>query len=685
MSIQFPGLELPFGIQPTNPRPVDTWSGPFYGTTVADASARALSSIPVSVRYPSMEVRLVANNISYKYWFRNGTADIDLVEIATAGATGFIGSTGFTGSTGFIGGTGSTGFIGGTGATGFIGGTGSTGFIGGTGATGFIGGTGATGFIGGTGATGFTGGTGATGFIGGTGSTGFIGGTGSTGFIGGTGATGFIGGTGSTGATGFTGGTGSTGFIGGTGATGFIGGTGSTGFIGGTGSTGFIGGTGSTGFIGGTGSTGFIGGTGSTGFTGGTGATGFIGSTGATGPAGATGPDFVYPGNLIVSLPVNKTFGRYVNGDEIPAAGKTPAQVIEMAIVEAINPIVGLSVNPTTLAFNTTAVNTTLTCTHTILSLNATISSGVLQFKRANQTVWTTLSSGVVTSPATFTHTFTDTPFNTNALNYRYIVTDTAGGTTTRTADTTIQNYSAPIGTLTLSGNVSNPETNILRERGNVATIMFGSVTRNSVNVPITAYRLQSSVNGGNWSTLFSSTAGPGSFSIPNYFDNPTSSGTANTIAYRIQVDDIFQTNTSIFNSINNTINYRNFVFFGPAASPPTNSAQVRALSSRGFAPIGTDNLPNPFILNTSNVQRHFTVAMPSITPSTNSFVITEVLDLDALNANITNNYLNNLVNVSVNDGGGALQSYRVYTMSNAGPYTDLPNHRHQVTRATST
>jgi len=252
MAITNPGLQLQGGVQPTNPRPVDTWSGPFFGTSVVNACAVALTSIPIGVRFQSMEVRLIADNQSYKYWFRNGVQDSDLIEIAIAGATGFEGATGFTGATGPIGATGSTGATGFMGATGFVGGTGATGDIGGTGATGFVGGTGATGFVGGTGATGDIGGTGAIGFVGGTGATGFNGGTGATGFIGGTGATGFVGGTGATGVIGATGFQGATGFTGSTGATGFTGSTGATG-IGATGATGVVGNTGATGFQGATG------------------------------------------------------------------------------------------------------------------------------------------------------------------------------------------------------------------------------------------------------------------------------------------------------------------------------------------------------------------------------------------------------------------------------------------------
>jgi hypothetical protein len=69
------GLQIPYGIQPVNPVPVDSWSGPYSGLT------EALDSIPMNVRYPTMEVRILSqsgngNNI---YWFKNGITDSDLI------------------------------------------------------------------------------------------------------------------------------------------------------------------------------------------------------------------------------------------------------------------------------------------------------------------------------------------------------------------------------------------------------------------------------------------------------------------------------------------------------------------------------------------------------------------------------------------------------------------------------
>lgn len=78
------GLQLPYGLQPVNPAPVDAWSGPYYGEDENEAKSQANSSIPIGVRFQSMEVRLIINGISKKYWYRDGTEDIDLVEFSSS-------------------------------------------------------------------------------------------------------------------------------------------------------------------------------------------------------------------------------------------------------------------------------------------------------------------------------------------------------------------------------------------------------------------------------------------------------------------------------------------------------------------------------------------------------------------------------------------------------------------------
>jgi hypothetical protein len=79
------GLQLPFGIQPVNPAPVDSWSGPFSAVDVATAVSDANSAIPAAIRFQSMEVRLIVNGVSRKFWYRDGIDDSDLVEFVAGG------------------------------------------------------------------------------------------------------------------------------------------------------------------------------------------------------------------------------------------------------------------------------------------------------------------------------------------------------------------------------------------------------------------------------------------------------------------------------------------------------------------------------------------------------------------------------------------------------------------------
>lgn len=75
-----PGLQLPYGITPVNPVPVDGYSGP-YSTT-----AEALSSIPQAIRFPTMMVRIVDNDDNKMYWFKDGVLDADLIEFSPTNA-----------------------------------------------------------------------------------------------------------------------------------------------------------------------------------------------------------------------------------------------------------------------------------------------------------------------------------------------------------------------------------------------------------------------------------------------------------------------------------------------------------------------------------------------------------------------------------------------------------------------
>ena len=301
--------------------------------------------------------------------------------------------------------------------------------------------------------------------------------------------------------------------------------------------------------------------------------------------------------------------------------------------------------------------------------MSASISTVSLEWRRGNSGSWTVLSSSTST-PSSYTHSLTDSNYNASQFNYRYVVTDSVGGTKTSTLNITPSSYVNPSVSLTTAGvSLGAWESNTSREIGNVDTNISGSITRNSSNVALSSYILQYSVDNGAWTDIGSSVSiGPGTSSISLVNHNPVASNSASSIRYRVEVVDDYQTylSSQVYSSTY-TINFYYVIFYGTSSSGPANSTQVRGLGNKIFT-TGS----NPFNLLTGTVDTYYTVAVPA------SISVTDVVDLDALNANITSNYISSTFNIS--DAGSTNRSYKIYTMSNATPYT--ASHRHQITRA---
>ena len=368
-----------------------------------------------------------------------------------------------------------------------------------------------------------------------------------------------------------------------------------------------------------------------------------------------------FAADVFVSLPFGKTVGRFISGDTIPAAGKTAEEVFNLIAQEPIAPTVSLS-SSTSILFNQTAISNELVFAKTINTLGANVATAVLQWRRNNSGAWTTLMSNTGTS--TYTHSLTDSAFNTQPFNYQYIVTDSAGATATATLTLTPQSYQSP--SISFSAPASSLsigiESNQIRERGNTSSVLQGSTSRNRINVPVSGFQYAVSFNGGSYTnigTAGSLAAAGGAFT--NFTDTSITSSATSAI-YRVSVTDSYTTATASYN-----ITYKYVIFYGPSAVAPSNSAGVRALSGKRFTDAG-----NTFTLNTGAAQTIFTVAIPA------TMSLTQVLDLDALNANITANYV--LSTFNVNDGGGTPVAYKIYTLTNAIPYS--ADHRHQITIA---
>ena len=76
-------LELPFGVKPVNPVPVEFWSGPYSGVLTQEAINAANSGIPSAVRFPGMGVTLNVSGVSKPYWYCSGISDVELKPLYT--------------------------------------------------------------------------------------------------------------------------------------------------------------------------------------------------------------------------------------------------------------------------------------------------------------------------------------------------------------------------------------------------------------------------------------------------------------------------------------------------------------------------------------------------------------------------------------------------------------------------
>ena len=263
--------------------------------------------------------------------------------------------------------------------------------------------------------------------------------------------------------------------------------------------------------------------------------------------------EYVFPNDLIVSLSSGKTFGRYRDGDTILASGKTTSEILQLAIVEPINPDVSLTTSTPTILFNQTGISNILNANTVIKSLNSNVETGFLEWRRGGVGEWAQLTGNSLTG-FTFFHTLTDSNFNTSGFNYRYIVIDTVGATNTGNSTITPVAYVSPSLSSTSVG--SSPV-----DLGNISGTLSTTINKNSPNVNITGYQLQYQT-GTNWvniGSLTSISSTPYSLSV---IHNDSNLKNITSINYRIQVYDQYQLNTLTMGS--RSFLYRNYLGYSP-------------------------------------------------------------------------------------------------------------------------
>lgn len=386
--------------------------------------------------------------------------------------------------------------------------------------------------------------------------------------------------------------------------------------------------------------------------------------------AAGSSVEYTFPSDLTVSLPNGKTFGRYENGDIIPSTGKTTSEVIQMALIEPLEPTVTLT-SSTVIEFNQTAISNSINFGHVINSLggSASVDTAVLAWRRGGSGSWTTLTDD--SAATTYTHTLTDSPFNTASFNYRYTVTDTTGGTNNIEIAITPNSYVYPTATLVTTITAASGiigETNSKREAGNISSTLTGVITRTNPYVALASYTVEYSIDGADYVAVpglsgVSVTGNPTSVNIAQTLHSDTSPKPTGYLRYRVYVTDAY-TAAPRGGAI---IEFYNVIFYGPVGGAPGDSAAVRSLPTKIFTtPTGAFTLT----LNTGTVFSVFSIALPA------AYSLASVVDLDSLNANITSAYT--LSTFNINDAGGTSTTYKVYTMTAGIPYSS--SHRHQIT-----
>ena len=291
----------------------------------------------------------------------------------------------------------------------------------------------------------------------------------------------------------------------------------------------------------------------------------------------ATGTGETIQGSdLVVSIPSDRSFGRFVNGDTITSTGETAMQIIIDAITAFIAPTGLFSGSTTDVPYDTvTQSNVSHTVTFSVRNENQAVVAGtavdsafaireIKLFRKlgsgsfteiANATpsvnnfnsgTFNDLNTAGTVTPETFT--FNDS-FNVTSgsadFTYKVRITpnDASGSSTTSVEFTGTDGNSGFVDCLSyvapsiLSDTISRVddgtatnETGRYRERGNVASKLDIFITNPNSLVPITRIKLQRSFDGSNYTTVLDqqNLSLTGS-SIRKYFDSVATSSNNNT------------------------------------------------------------------------------------------------------------------------------------------------------------
>jgi len=290
----------------------------------------------------------------------------------------------------------------------------------------------------------------------------------------------------------------------------------------------------------------------------------------------------VFQDNITVSIDDGKTFGRYVNNDTIPASGKTPNEVIKMALNEPMNPDVTLNHNlvGSTLDYGEENKEVEVTFNYDIKSQNADVDEFTLEWRRGTSGLWTLISTNPqLPSPYMLSVDDTENGFNTTVIQLKLTVKDTIGMETIRTHNVYPPGFSA--GSMNITVHDEDDQVNFLRKKGNIVSKISGSNDANNQQYnTVTEYVIERSVDGGNYTIIETTTdLNTNNVTVDQKFDENTIN-TANNVRYRITFTYIDSNTSSVESSL---IKFRSMSYYGSNSSAKLEGTDVLTLENGEF------------------------------------------------------------------------------------------------------
>lgn len=340
------------------------------------------------------------------------------------------------------------------------------------------------------------------------------------------------------------------------------------------------------------------------------------------------------------------------------------------------------------------------------------LTSAVIEYQRpgSSPSTWAVVSSTTIpplpSSASSITISSSSILLNPttpdNATVFFRVTCIDGGGTNVGTAQTAFSPYARPTTNLTLAttpplqnGKYIRPVYFFAPATGYNVTVN-GTITQNSINIPIATYSLERAYsNGGPWTSLITGPFGPGSGSIPTLID---STGPANAPYVYIKALITDPPQNTLLVDINNQSSFRIYkpVFFGavdPSYTIGSFSAAnlITSVSNGDLVQIPdgigggfcnyTETSADRFINNLqvtilANVGKKFCLAYPAIYgplafPTAGTNVIKDV----GSNSNIQNNFSTNAatpITVNFPDGTSIPYIVYLYNLTVSGPTTTV-------------